>query len=331
MQNKMQNKMRAVTQDRYGIDALQVTDEPIPEPKAGEVRVRVDVASMNPFDWHFTRGRPAFIRLAGGLRRPKKRIVGTDLCGVVDAVGDDVSSSEAGGFDIGDVVFGSAAGAFAEYVNVKVKRLVRKPDVISHGEAAGLPVAGVTALQSFEGFDVAGKRVVINGASGGVGHYAIQIAKHLGAAHVAGVCSTRNLEFVKDLGADEVIDYTSDDFTRRQHDLIIDCAGRRSFSDVKRCLAADGRWVMVGPEKGGPILGPVPAVLGLTVRSKLTRLDFNSFITDETKERLEEIARLVNEGHLQTHIEREFKLDEIRDVFAHAGSHRTRGKITIRP
>ncbi len=323
--------MRAATQDKYGIDAINVTDEPVPEPGPGQVRVKIEVASMNPLDWHFALGRPRFVRLLIGLRRPKERVIGSDFCGTVDAVGPDVGDAAAGGFDVGEAVFGSArTGAFAEYALAKVDRIARQPSGMTAGEAAGLPIAGITALQSFEDIDLKDKRVVINGASGGVGHYAIQIAKALGAAHVTAVCSTRNLDLVKGLGADDVIDYTVHDFTTRTYDVVLTCAGRRSFNDIKRCLAPDGHWVMVGPEKGGPIIGPLPAIMGLTVRSKLTGLNFNSFTAAETKERLDNVTALANSGELRTHIEREYSLDEVRDVFHHAGTHRTQGKITIR-
>jgi NADPH:quinone reductase-like Zn-dependent oxidoreductase len=279
---------------------------------------------MNPADWYLALGEPALMRLAVGLRKPKHEIVGSDFCGTVDAVGPGVTDVA-----VGDEVFGSGIGAFSQYAIAKVDRIVSKPASMSAAEAAGLPIAGVTALQGFETVEVEGRRVVVNGASGGVGHYAIQIALALGASHVAGVCSTRNLELVESLGAHEAIDYTSDDFTSRNYDVIVDCAGRRSFADVKRCLSPGGNWIMIGAEKGGPIVGPLPAMVGLIVRSKFAGISMRNFVASETADRLASLAAFVDQGKLKTHIECEYPLDEIRAAFDHSASHRSRGKVII--
>lgn len=241
--------MKAVVYTKYGPpDVLRLEEVEKPAPKEDEVLVKVHAVAANPLDWHLMRGKPFLARLENGLQRPKNTILGADIAGVVEAVGRNVTQ-----FQLGDEVFGdmsgSGLGGFAEYIAVPEKVLVPKPDTVSFEAAAAVPVAGVTALQGLRG---AGKleskqRVLINGASGGVGTFAVQLAKVFGA-EVTAVCSTRNLELVRSLGADHTIDYTQEDFTQNgeRYDLILDAVGNRTVSDYRRALNPDGTCVVVG-------------------------------------------------------------------------------------
>lgn len=316
--------MRAATQNRYGLDAIQIGERPLPEPGPGQVRVRVEAAAINPADWHMATGRPSFLRLTEGLRRPKREILGADMAGVIDAVGDGST------WRVGDEVFGGSRGAFAEFGLCRDDRIATRPSGMSFAEAAGLPIAGVTALQAVEHADIEGKRVVVNGASGGVGHYAIQIAKAFGASHVAGVCSAPNTAMVADLGADRVYDYASEDFTAERFDAVIDCAGSRTGADIQRCLAPGGRWVLLGPPKGGRVLGPLPFVLRQLARSAFSNTKTIAFVAEETDVRLRRLGDLVRSGELRTVIDKEYGLDDLRTAFDHVESARARGKLIIR-
>ena len=215
--------MTAVVQPAYGLDAIEIGERPVPTPGPGQLRIKVSASALNPMDWHLATGSPRIVRLVEGLRRPKHEIPGREACGVVDELGPDVT-----GFEIGQTVFGWVTGAFAEYTIAEADRMWPAPTGMTEFECAALPVAGATALEAIERGDVAGKRVAVNGASGGVGHYAVQIAKARGAQWVAGVCSGRNADFVHGLGADQVIEYDSDDFTSERWDVIIDCIGNRT-------------------------------------------------------------------------------------------------------
>lgn len=318
--------MKAATQDSYGLDNVVFTDVPVPEPGPGEVRVAVTVASINPADWHLAAGTPMFLRFTEGLRRPKKPVVGGDVAGVVDAVGSGVTD-----VNVGQRVFGSMHGGFAEYAIAKNNRYAPMPDSVSDETAAGLPIAGVTALQALEKGEVEGRSVAINGASGGVGHYAVQLAKIMGASRVTGVCSGRNAELVAGLGADEVVDYTTSDFTNQHHDVIIECAGSRSTSDLMRGLANPGRLVMVGPNKGGPVMGPLPSMVAMIARFALSSHTFVGFVAEETTERLNRLAGYADAGLLVAHIDREYPLADINKAFDYLGTSRARGKVLIRP
>lgn len=318
--------MKAATQEHYGLEHIRLQDVPTPEPNAGEVTVAVQVASINPADWHLASGTPMFMRLTEGLRQPKQSLVGRDCAGVVDAVGPGVTN-----LAVGDRVFGMMTGGFSEYALAKADRVARIPDSVDDDTAAGLPVAGVTALQALEKGEVEGRTVVINGASGGVGHYAVQMAKLMGATKVIGVCSSRNVDLVAGLGADEVVDYTKADFTDQPHDVIIECAGSRSTSDLKRGLNNGGRVVMVGPAKGGRVLGPLPLMIAMATRFALSSHKLTIFVAEETPERLDRLATMAAQGSLITHVDREFKLSEVNQAFDYLGTHRARGKVLIRP
>jgi NADPH:quinone reductase-like Zn-dependent oxidoreductase len=318
--------MKAATQSSYGLDSIELTDRPIPTPGPGQVRVRVETASINPADWHLSTGRPWFVRLTDGLRRPNREILGTDVAGVIDEVGPGVAPER-----IGDRVFGKAHGAFAEVAVADLDRLALIPERVGFDEAAGLPIAGVTALQAIEKGDVQGKSVVVNGASGGVGHFAVQIARALGAAHVTGVCSSRNVEFVRSLGVDQVVDYTAEDFTTSPHDVIVECAGSRTAADLHRGLNPGGRVIMVGPKKGGRMLGPIPSMVAMMARFAVSDRSLVAFVADETAERLTTLADLYSDGALHTSVSREFALPDVVSAFDHLATSRAVGKVLVRP
>ena len=318
--------MKAATQDTYGLDSIQLSDRPVLEPGPGQVRVRIETSSINPADWHLSTGRPWLVRLTDGLRRPNRDVLGTDAAGIIEDVGPGVAPER-----IGDRVFGKVQGAFAETALADVDRLALIPERVPFEEACGLPIAGVTALQAVQKGEVAGRTVLINGASGGVGHYAIQIARALGATRVTGVCSGRNTEMVRALGADEVIDYTVDDFTATPHDVIIDCAGSRTGSELRDGLSPDGRVVMVGPKKGGPILGPIPSMVAMMAGFAVSKRSFVGFVADETAERLTTLADLYSDGALRTVVSREFALPDVVSAFDHLATGRAVGKVLIRP
>lgn len=318
--------MRAATQDRYGIDAVYIADLAMPEPRAGEVRLRVIAASMNPADWHRATGIPRIMRLTDGLRRPKQRINGIDVCGTVDAIGPGVSD-----WQVGDVLFGAAKGSFAQYCVADAAHLARVPTSISELEAAALPIAGVTALQAVDRGEVAGKRVVVNGASGGVGHIAVQIAQAAGAAHVAAVCSARNADWVAALGADEVIDYERADFTEGAFDVVIDCIGNRRGRDIADCLPDDGRWVLLGADKKTGLLGPMPRLFGSAIAWKFRRQSCELIMAKETTERLTRLADLVDRGAVSIRIAGKRPLADVVDAYDRIESRRTAGKVLVLP
>ena len=254
--------MKAIVYRRYGSpDVLELQEVAKPVPTDDQVLVRVMAASVNPLDWHFLRGIPYFVRLTSGPRRPKRSIPGVDVAGRIESVGRNVTR-----FKPGDEVFGEKSRACAEYVAAPVDLFVPKPSDLTFEQAAAIPAAGVTALQALvdKGGIRAGQSVLINGASGGVGTFAVQIAKAHGAV-VTGVCSTANIDLVRSLGADHVVDYTREDFTRsgRTYDLIIDNVGNRSVWAFRRVLAADGTLVLVGAPKGGWILGTIGKMLAV--------------------------------------------------------------------
>jgi NADPH:quinone reductase-like Zn-dependent oxidoreductase len=237
--------MKAIVYNEYGsADVLKCVEIEKPVPNDGEVLIKVRAASVNPLDWRLMEGNPRFLRLFFGLRKPRLGRPGVDVAGEVEAVGRNVTQ-----FKSGDEVFGACRGAFAEYACTGKSKLVMKPDNVTFEQAASINVAGLTALQGLrdKGKIQPGSKVLINGAAGGVGTFAVQIAKWFGA-HVSGVCSTRNIDMVRSIGADEVIDYTQHDFTtsNQRYDLILDCVGNYSFSACRRVLNPDGRFVMVG-------------------------------------------------------------------------------------
>lgn len=321
-------RMRAVVYRCYGSpDVLSLEEVEKPTPADDEVLVKIRAASINPLDWHYMRGSPYLMRLGSGLGRPKDTRLGVDFAGTVEAVGASVTR-----FKPGDEVFGGASGAFAEFLTIPEDRaLAPKPPNITFEQAASVPIAAVTALQALrdKGGIEAGQAVLINGASGGVGTFAVQIAKSYGA-NVTGVCSTRNAEMVRSLGADDVIDYTQEDYTQsgRQFDLIIDLVGNHSPSVNRRLLKADGTLVIVGGPKGdwlGPLKGPLEAMIlspfvGQKIVTLLARLNNKD---------LASLGGLMQAGKVVPVIDREYPLSEVPAAIRYSEQGHARGKIII--
>jgi NADPH:quinone reductase-like Zn-dependent oxidoreductase len=267
--------VRAILNYRYGgPESLELGEADAPEPAEGQVLVRVRAASVNPYDWHVMRGAPYLVRLFAGLRRPSSPLLGADLAGIVESVGAGVTR-----FRPGDEVFGGGEGAYAELAVVKVDRLAAKPAGVTFEQAAAIPIAGTTALQGLRdhGGLQAGQRVLINGAGGGVGSFAVQIAKSMGA-HVTGVCSDGKLELVRSLGADEVIDYAADDFTRRgPFDLVLDTVSTRPLREVRRALTPSGTLISIGGGKGR-LFGGLGSALWMTLVARFVKQKLGFFI-----------------------------------------------------
>lgn len=320
--------MRAIEQDRYGTTSvLEHRQVAVPTLDADRVLVRVHTAAANPLDWHYMTGTPWVLRLMEGFRRPKQARRGVDMAGIVEQVGSDVTR-----FQPGDEVFGGGPGAFAEYVACKEGSLVRRPESMTLPEAAALRVAGVTALQGLR--DHAGlqpgQSVLINGAGGGVGNYAVQIAKHLGA-EVTAVCGTHNVEIVRSLGADHVVDYQTDDITDlgRQFDAILDNVGNRSFADCRRLLTDDGVLVMVSGPKKNRLLGPIGRVIRAKLRFLIGSQRAVTFTASETAEELQALAAMADAGALRSVIDRTYPLERTADAIAYMADGHAEGKIMI--
>jgi NADPH:quinone reductase-like Zn-dependent oxidoreductase len=319
--------MQAYTADRYGgPEVLALTEIAVPEPASGQVRLSVLAASVNPLDWHQLRGEPWLVRITGGLRRPKQPVIGTDVAGIVDAVGEGVD-----GLHVGDRVFGAGIGTFAPFALAAAKRLAVAPDGIEPPAAASLPIAGCTALQAIRRSDIGpGSNVLIVGASGGVGTLAVQLAVAAGAS-VVGVCSTRNVELVRSLGASEVVDHTTGelDALSGPFDAIIDNVGSLPFTRCKRLLVDGGRYVVVGGPDGGRLLGPLTHL----ARAKLTFTTGGRravpFLAAIEPDDLSELARQVATGSLRPVIEHTFGTHDVADAIRHVETKRTRGKVVI--
>lgn len=318
------NTMTAVVQHAYGLDAIEIRERPVPSAGPGQLRIKVAASTINPMDWHLATGLPGIVRLAEGFRRPKHEVLGREACGVVDQLGSGVTD-----FEIGQSVFGWMKGAFAEYAIAEADRMWLAPTEMTEIECAALPVAGATALQTIELGDVVGKRVVVNGASGGVGHYAVQIAKARGAHWVAGVCSSRNADFVRGLGADQVVEYGSEDFTSERWDAIVDCIGNRSDSEIRRALVDDGRWVVVGDHNKDGLLGPLPRLVARLVRWRFRSQSCHWFVQGEDVRYLEELAALVDEGLVRSHLSETVTMGDVRAGYDRIESGRTVGKFAV--
>ena len=319
--------MKAVIQDRYGApDVLRLADVAIPELEADSVLVRVRAASVNALDWHMIRGQPFLVRVTEGLRRPKNALPGVDLAGVVEAVGSDVTA-----FKPGDEVFGAKGGAFRELVRGRTSNFTLKPSRLSFQQAAAIPVAGVTALQALtkKGRVQPGERVLITGAAGGVGSFAVQIAKALGA-DVTAVVKTRDVEFVKALGADRVIDYAREDYTRTadRYDLILDIAASRSLRDHRRILQPTGRFVVVGAKRTNMVMIGA-RVAWAVILSKLGKHKFIPLLASHTPEDHEFLAELVEAGKLTPAIDSTYPLAEIVEAVRHMEQDHPQGKVVI--
>lgn len=320
--------MKAIVYRCYGsADVLKLEDVAKPVPADDEVLVRIHAASVNPLDWHYMRGSPYIMRLDSGIGAPQDSRLGVDFAGTVESVGSAVTQ-----FSPGDEVFGGGGGAFAEFIAIRENRaLVKKPENVSFEQAAAVPIAAITALQALRdhGKLQPGQKVLINGASGGVGTFAVQIAKALGA-EVTGVCSTRNVELVRSLGADHVVDYKKENYTESgiRYDLIIDNVANHSPLANRRALTPDGILVIVGGGHGdwfGPLLRPIQAMLVSPFVSQQMSMMLSKF----RKEDFVYLAELMQSGQLSSVIDRRYPLHEVADAIRYSEEGRARGKIII--
>jgi NADPH:quinone reductase-like Zn-dependent oxidoreductase len=323
--------MKAIVQDGYGPpEVLRLDDVPAPVPGAGEVLVAVRAASLNARDWHVLRGDPYLARLGIGLRRPRTRTVGTDLAGRVTAVGPGVTR-----FRPGDDVFGEVPGACAEYVRAPEGLLERVPARLGHEQAAALPLAATTALQCLRDGGVGkGEHVLLNGASGGVGTFAVQIAKALGA-YVTAVCSTRNADLVRSLGADAVVDYTAEDFTRsgERYDVVLDLVGNHPLTALRRALAPGGRLVLSGGGvwEGGSLFGPIALIARGRLASLAGPWRGRIRVTAATPgaEHLAALRELVESGQVTPVIDRTYPLERTAEALRYLEAEHARAKVVI--
>jgi len=324
-----EDTMQAFVYRCYGSpDVLTLETVEKPVPAENEVLVKIKAAGVNPLDWHYMRGSPYIMRLGTGLGAPDDVRLGVDFAGTVEAVGKNVKK-----YKPGDDVFGRGTGAFADYLSIAEDRaLALKPDNMSFQQAAAVPIAAVTALQALrnKGQLREGQKVLINGASGGVGTFAVQFARLIGA-EVTAVCSARNADMVSLIGADHVIDYKTQDYTQsgEKYDLIIDMIGNHSLSDNRQVLTAEGRFVIVGGGHGnwiGPLAGPIKA----SVYSPFVSQDFVLLMAQMRKDDLETLADLMTAGEITPVIDQTFALHEVPDAIRYSEAGRARGKIVIR-
>ena len=322
--------MRAIMNRCYGVsEGVRLERIAKPTPAEGKVLIKVHATSVNPAEWYGISGRPKLIRLESGIGAPEgDGRAGYDVAGTVEAVGANATL-----FKPGDEVFGGVHGAFGEYVVAREQgAIVIKPQNMSFEEAAAMPIAAITALQGLrdQGGIKAGQKVLINGASGGVGTYAVQIAKSFGA-EVSGVCSTRNVELVRSLGADHVIDYTKENFTKGQerYDLILDNVGNHGFFDLEDVMKPDGIIVVVGGSKNGPLLGPIKRIAWMKLMGHFIEPRTTFFIANVNKADLELLAGLAREGKLKSVIDRRYPLEETAAALEYLGAGHARGKVVV--
>jgi NADPH:quinone reductase-like Zn-dependent oxidoreductase len=321
--------LKAIVYERYGPpEVLELRELEMPEVPDDCLLVRVRASSVNPVDWYMMTGSPFLVRLLAGLRRPKDNRLGSDFAGTVEAVGASVER-----FRAGDEVFGTKGDCFAEYIVVAEDRAVApKPANVTFEQAGTVGVAGITALQALRDKArlQAGQKVLINGASGGVGTFAVQIAKAVGA-EVTGVCSTRNVELVRSLGADRVVDYTREDFMQdgKRYDVILDNAGGRPLSDFKRALTGDGIYVSVGGQKGGWLLGPASRLIKTRLASIGASQTITPFMAKPNRADMEALAELLETGKVTPAIDRRYELSEIAAALDYLGGRHARAKIVI--
>ncbi|WP_455358366.1 NAD(P)-dependent alcohol dehydrogenase [Streptomyces sp. SYSU K21746] len=321
--------MKAIVQDRYGSsDVLELKDVDKPTAGEGELLVRVHAGAVDAGVWHLMTGLPYLLRLMGfGLRAPKVRVRGREVAGRVEAVGAGVTR-----FQPGDEVFGFCEGSFAEYVSAPEDRFVSKPANLTHEQAAAVPISGVTALQALRdtGRVQPGQKVLIIGAAGGVGTFAVQLAKAFGA-HVTGVCSTTKTDLVRSIGADDVIDYTCEDFAdgARRYDLILDTAGHRPLSYLRSALTPRGTLVIVGSEGGGRWLGGTDRVLRALLLSPCVSQKLRGLFSVERQEDLQTLRDLVEEGGIAPVIDRTYPLSEVPEAVRYLHGGHARGKVVV--
>jgi NADPH:quinone reductase-like Zn-dependent oxidoreductase len=325
------NPIKAIIYCDYGLANLKLEEVEKPVPNDDQILVKVRAASVNPYDWHFIEGTPKIVRLMGvGLRKPKDTRVGVDFSGTVEAVGKNVTQ-----FKPGDDVFGGRGGAFAEFVCRRAEGAVAlKPASITFEQAASVNIAGITALQAIrdKGKVQPGQKVLINGASGGVGTFAVQIAKSFGA-DVTGVCSTRNVDLVRSLGADHVIDYTKEDFAKgtERYDVILDNVPNHSLSECRHILNPKGKYVMIGG--GGPNdsrwVGPFGRVIHALLVSPFISQNMGMMMADANQKDLTVLADLMQSGKVKPVIDRTYKLSEVPAAIAYLEQGHARGKVII--
>ena len=321
--------MKAIVQHTYGEpDVLRLQDVDDPSPAADEVLVRVHAAGVDRGVWHLVTGTPYPVRLAGyGLRAPKNPVPGRDVAGVVEAVGEDVTR-----FRVGDAVFGVAKGSFAELARAREDKLAPKPANLGHEQAAVVAVSGVAALRAVRdhGHVSPGQQVLVIGASGGVGTYAVQLAKAFGA-EVTGVCSTTKVDLVSSLGADRVIDYSREDFAagERRYDVILDIGGNSTLRRLRRALTAKGTLVIVGGETGGRFLGGFDRQIRAMLLSPFVGQRLGTFVSSESAENLVALKELIEAGKVTPVIDRTFPLAEAPDAIRYVEQGRARGKVAI--
>jgi NADPH:quinone reductase-like Zn-dependent oxidoreductase len=321
--------MKGVVYRCYGSpDVVSYEDVPKPVPADDEVLVKVHAASVNPLDWHYLEGTPYMVRIGAGFGKPKDPRLGVDFAGTVEAVGKNVTR-----FKPGDQVFGGKFGAFAEYVSVRQTRaLALKPSNMTFEQAAAVPIAGVTALQALRaaGHLHAGEKVLINGASGGVGTFAVQIAKSYGA-DVTGVCSTKNVELVRSIGADRVIDYTRADFTQggERYDLIIDNVGTHSPLEYRRVLTPQGLYVMIGSTTPGNWFGWLARPIEGRLLSVFVSQKFTMILAELTPQDLAALGALMHSGKLTPVIDRSYRLSDAAEALRYLEKGHARGKVVL--
>ncbi|MGH9235700.1 MAG: NAD(P)-dependent alcohol dehydrogenase [Acidimicrobiales bacterium] len=321
--------MKAIVQDAYGsADVLELRDIDKPEAGDGEVLVRVHAAGVDRGAWHLMTGLPYPIRLAGvGFRAPKNKVLGSEVAGQVEAVGRDVTR-----FRPGDEVMGTCHGAFAEYACGKQDRLAAKPANLGFDQAAAVPISGSTALQALrdQGRVQAGQSVLIAGASGGVGSFAVQLAKAFDT-EVTGVCSTSKVDLVRSLGADHVIDYAHEDFTdgRHRYDLVLDIGGNTPVTRLRRALIPEGTLVIVGGENGGRWLGGLQRQLQALVMSPFVRQRLRVFVAREHYEELETLTELIEAGKVTPAVDRTYPLSDAPQAIRYLEQGHARGKVVI--
>jgi NADPH:quinone reductase-like Zn-dependent oxidoreductase len=325
------NPMKAIVYCDYGLTNLKLEDVEKPTPNDDQILIKVRAASVNPYDWHFVEGTPKIMRVMGvGLRKPKDTRLGVDFAGTVEAVGKNVTQ-----FKPGDDVFGGKGGAFAEYVCRRAQGAVAlKPVNITFEQAAAVNIAGITALQALrdKGKVQPGQKVLINGASGGVGTFAVQIAKSLGA-DVTGVCSTRNVDLVRSLGADHVIDYSKEDFAKgaERYDVILDNVPNHSLSECRHILSPKGKYVMIGG--GGPNdsrwVGPFGRVIHALILSPFFSQEMGMMMADPSQKDLTVLGDMMQSGKVKAIIDRTYKLSEVPAAIAYLEQGHARGKVVI--
>jgi len=325
------DKMKAIVYCDYGLANLKLAEIAKPTPTDDQLLVKVHAASINPYDWHFVEGTPKIMRAMGvGLRKPKDTRLGVDFAGTVEAVGKNVTQ-----YKSGDEVFGGSTGAFAQYLCRRATGSVAlKPAGLTFEQAAAINIAGITALQAVrdKGKVQAGQKVLINGASGGVGTFAVQIAKSYGA-DVTGVCSARNTELVQSLGADHVIDYTKDDFTKgdQHYDVVIDNVANHSLSESRRVLTPNGIYVMVGGgsanEQG--FVGALGKALNAAIYSRFIKQKMGMMMAQPSTKDLTLLAEMVESGKLKPVIDRTYKLSEVTEAIRYLEEGHARGKVVI--